>query len=91
MLPPMVAGFADLVVGEPDRAARHRRHRAAERGIVEEALDRRRRAEAHARVVDATLVQFRNPRDVDQHRICTSPARPSRAHGSVSVAPAMRR
>ncbi len=41
--------LADLVVGEPHRAPRHGGQRRAERGIVEEALDRRGRAEPHAR------------------------------------------
>ena len=49
---------ADLVVGEPHRAARHGRQRARERGIVEEALDRRGGAEPHAPLVDAQFVEF---------------------------------
>ena len=61
-------GFAQLIVGEPDRAARHRRHGAAERGVVEETLDRRRGAEADARVVHGALAQFGDARDIDQHR-----------------------
>ena len=57
---------ADLVVGEPDRAARHGRERARQRRIVEETLDRRRGAEPHALVVDRPFAQLRDFRDVDQ-------------------------
>ncbi len=61
-------GFAQLIVGEPDRAARHRRHDPAERRVIEKTLDRCGGTEADTGVADATLAQFGNARDIDQHR-----------------------
>jgi hypothetical protein len=56
---------ADLVVGEPDGAARHFRHSAPKRRIFEKPLDRRRRAETQTLVADLAFVQFRNFRDIN--------------------------
>ena len=85
-------GFPDLVVGEPHRAARHAGQRAGERrdrrGSAGSASPRRcararrRRAARCSSGILATSIST---------GISTSPARPSRAHGSVSVAPATMR
>ncbi len=85
-------GVADLVVGEPHRAARHARQRARQRVVVEKALDRRGRAEAHA-AARRTLRALSSgmPATSISTGMCTSPARPSRAQGKRSVAPATMR
>ena len=87
---------ADLVVGKPHRAARHGRQSADERGIVEEALDWRGGAKPHARVTDGYFTQFRDFRDVDQHRDMdiagAALARPGQRIGRArddAIAPAM--
>ena len=74
----------DLVVGEPDRAAGHGRQRAGERRVVEEALDRRGSAEAHAVAVHAAFVELRDFGHVDQRRDMHV-ARPTLARPGESV------
>ncbi len=59
---------ADLVVGEPHRATRHRRQCAAELWVVEETLDGGGGAEPHALVVDAQFIELGDFGNVDQHR-----------------------
>ena len=81
---------ADLIVGEPHRAARHAGQRARKRRIVEKTLDRGRGADAHM-ALGRPAARCSSGIFVTSIRtgISTSPARPSRAHGKVSVAPAM--
>jgi hypothetical protein len=61
-------GLADLVVGEPHRAARHLGQRLHQHRIVEEALHRRRRAEADPIAVTPARRHLGDSRDVDEDR-----------------------